>query len=146
MTSKERVLERLQAAGDWVNGPELANEVVGGSEGLRRLRELRAAGYQIEERRHPDPRRSVWQYRLIGYEPPVASVQVDPRAPAMPKQPSPLRPGATPTPRAKYRCTVRVGKNGDPCDRELTSIVPYGISDAYVQGRCTAHGRVPVKA
>jgi biotin operon repressor len=69
MTRKERVLDRLRSAGGaWLDGPELANAEVGGSEGLRRVRELRAEGYRIEERRHPDPRRAVRQYRLL--EPP----------------------------------------------------------------------------
>jgi hypothetical protein len=60
---KQQVLDRLREGG-WVNGPELANERVGGSEGLRRLRELREDGYVIHERRHPDPARDIWQYRL----------------------------------------------------------------------------------
>jgi hypothetical protein len=38
--------------------------VVGGSEGLRRLRELIDEGYPIEARRHPSPNRDIWQYRL----------------------------------------------------------------------------------
>jgi hypothetical protein len=66
MTRKEQVLERLQRAGArWVDGPDLATEECGGSEGHRRLRELRAEGYPIQERRHPDVRRDIWQYRLL---------------------------------------------------------------------------------
>lgn len=66
MTRKDEVLERLRMErGEWVNGSELATVEVGGSEGLKRLRELRAEGWPIEERRHPDPRRAVWQYRLL---------------------------------------------------------------------------------
>jgi hypothetical protein len=66
MTRQEQVLARLtQANGEWVDGTELANERVGGSEGLKRLRELRQAGAPIEERAHPDPDRSIWQYRLV---------------------------------------------------------------------------------
>ncbi len=62
---RQQVLDYLQArAGQWVNGPELANETVGGSEGLKRLRELRAEGYPILERKHPDQSRTIWQYRL----------------------------------------------------------------------------------
>lgn len=65
MTRKDEVLHRLrEAAGGWVNGSELATAEVGGSEGLKRLRELRAEGVPIEERRHPDPGRAVWQYRI----------------------------------------------------------------------------------
>jgi hypothetical protein len=64
-TRAQQVLRRLREAdGEWVDGSELATAEVGGSEGLKRLRELRAAGEPIEERRHPDPRRAVWQYRL----------------------------------------------------------------------------------
>lgn len=48
----------------WVNGPEISNEVVGGSEGLRRLRELIEDGHPIESRRHPQAERDIWQYRL----------------------------------------------------------------------------------
>lgn len=66
MTRGERVLRVLQShRGQWVDGPDLANAAVGGSEGLKRLRELRAAGWMIEKRKHPDPRRTIWQYRLV---------------------------------------------------------------------------------
>ena len=65
LTRKELVLQLLRSRIDeWVDGPEIANERVGGSEGLRRLRELRDDGHVIEERRHPNPRRDIWQYRL----------------------------------------------------------------------------------
>lgn len=65
-TRKAQVLEFLQAnKNEWVDGPELANERVGGSEGLRRLRELIEDGYPIESRRHPRAERDIWQYRLV---------------------------------------------------------------------------------
>lgn len=65
ITRKDQVLRRLsEARGEWVDGPELANEKVGGSEGLRRVRELKAEGYPIHERKHPDPERDIYQYRL----------------------------------------------------------------------------------
>jgi hypothetical protein len=70
LTRKEQVLHRL-AGGDWVDGPELANEQVGGSEGLRRLRELRTEGAVIEERKHPDSGRDIFQYRLVAPAPPA---------------------------------------------------------------------------
>jgi hypothetical protein len=67
LTRKQQVLEVLkEQRGLWVNGSELATEKVGGSEGIRRLRELRAEGWPIEERKHPDPARDIWQYRLSG--------------------------------------------------------------------------------
>jgi hypothetical protein len=65
-TRKEQVLAYLtQHANRWVNGPELANESVGGSEGLKRVRELRAEGKRIVQRPHPDPERDIWQYKLV---------------------------------------------------------------------------------
>jgi hypothetical protein len=48
----------------WVDGPMICHPAIGGSEGLRRLRELRADGYMIEMRRHPDRKRTTRQYRL----------------------------------------------------------------------------------
>lgn len=68
MTSSRQaeVLLRLRvAAGGWVDGTELATADVGGSEGLKRLRELRADGFDIQKRKHPDPRRAIFQYRLL---------------------------------------------------------------------------------
>lgn len=64
-TRKEQVLRKLRQAQGWVDGTDLANAEVGGSEGLKRLRELRLEGYNIEMRRHPDPAREIWQYRLV---------------------------------------------------------------------------------
>lgn len=71
LTRKEQVLALLRASVDsdgrplWVDGPDLANEEVGGSEGLRRLRDLKAEGYLIQERSHPDRSRAIHQYRLV---------------------------------------------------------------------------------
>lgn len=63
-TRKAAVLAVLQAAGDWVDGSLLTLPNVGGSEGLRRLRELRDAdGWPIERRPHPESA-TAWQYRL----------------------------------------------------------------------------------
>ena len=59
---------------EWVDGPELANERVGGSEGLKRLRELRAelapSGISIIMRKHPSPDRDIFQYQLVMPPPP----------------------------------------------------------------------------
>jgi len=64
-TRKQQILTYLTLRKDeWVDGPDIANERIGGSEGLRRLRELRADGYVIQQRRHPEPERAIWQYRL----------------------------------------------------------------------------------
>lgn len=63
---KAQVLAKLkQYEGQWLNGTELATEEVGGSEGLKRLRELRADGFPIERRQHPDRGRDIYQYRLL---------------------------------------------------------------------------------
>lgn len=86
LTRKEQVEGYLRARlNAWVDGPDLANESVGGSEGLKRLRELRAdlrAGgiYEIEMRAHPDPSRDIFQYRMT-----TRSVYPEP-APAAPMQ------------------------------------------------------------
>lgn len=86
-TRKEQVFGYLKVRiNAWVDGPELANESVGGSEGLKRLRELRqdlrAEGrYDIEMRGHPDPRRDIFQYRLVERSP-VGSTYTPP-APAV---------------------------------------------------------------
>jgi hypothetical protein len=81
-TRKEQVHEYLKArSGQWVDGTELANGEVGGSEGLKRVRELRAdlaaSGVSIIMRRHPDPARDIFQYQLI--EPPPPEKAVSPK-------------------------------------------------------------------
>lgn len=65
-TRKAAVLALLRGAhGEWVDGSDIATANVGGSEGLRRLRELREAdGWPIERRPHPT-RATSWQYRLL---------------------------------------------------------------------------------
>lgn len=66
LSRKEQILRfLLKNKNEWVDGTRLTTAEVGGSEGLRRLRELRSDGYLIEQRRHPDPGRDIWQYRLI---------------------------------------------------------------------------------
>lgn len=66
MTRKEEVVNRLITAnGAWVDGTELATFFCGGSEGLRRVREARADGWPIEERRHPNKLRMTRQYRIV---------------------------------------------------------------------------------
>jgi hypothetical protein len=70
----------------WVDGTELANERVGGSEGQRRLRELRkdlaASTYDIEMRSHPDPDKDIFQYRMT-----QRSVPRPPYTPPVPASP-----------------------------------------------------------
>lgn len=66
LTRRDQVLVYLRHyANRWVDGPELANEKVGGSEGLKRLRELRQEGHDIRMRKHPDVDRDIWQYMLV---------------------------------------------------------------------------------
>lgn len=66
-------------ANAWIDGPDLSNERVGGSEGLRRLRELAQEGHRIQQRRHPNPDRDIWQYRLV-VDQPVSPVRGSPPA------------------------------------------------------------------
>lgn len=66
LSRKDQVLAVLKEyVGNWVDGTLLANEQVGGSEGLKRLRELKLEGHLIQKRKHPDPRRAIYQYRLV---------------------------------------------------------------------------------
>lgn len=48
----------------WVDGWVLCHPGIGGSEGLRRVRELRAQGQPIEMRPHPIHGRTTRQYRV----------------------------------------------------------------------------------
>ena len=62
---KAEVLRALQdARGFWGGGPALANVACGGSEGLRRLRELRELGYLIEKKK-AHPSHNYYSYRLV---------------------------------------------------------------------------------
>lgn len=94
VSRKEQVYGYLKTRiNAWVDGPELANESVGGSEGLKRLRELRAdlkaegGRYEIEMRSHPDASRDIYQYRLVERPiapqapPPVEHTEPAPAAP-----------------------------------------------------------------
>ena len=63
---KAQVLKVLQnAEGEWVGGPSLCNQAVGGSEGLRRLRELRALGYGIVKKKLS--KQNYYSYKLVGW-------------------------------------------------------------------------------
>ena len=65
---KAEVLRALQhAQPDWVGGPALANVACGGSEGLRRLRELRELGYVIEKKK-THPSHNYYSYRLVTHD------------------------------------------------------------------------------
>lgn len=85
-TRKQQVLDYLQRhRNEWIDGPSLATPEVGGSEGLKRLRELRLEGLPIQTRKHPDPSRDIWQYRLTdaaegvrGADTPVPARSPDP--------------------------------------------------------------------
>lgn len=48
----------------WVPGYELTTPEVGGSEGLKRLRELRQKGFKIDGRRMDGA--DAWEYRMTG--------------------------------------------------------------------------------
>ncbi len=64
LTPRQRAVLAVLADGAWHPGHELTAPDVGGSEGLRRVRELRARGARIEiERKRPD--RYTRYYRLV---------------------------------------------------------------------------------
>ena len=64
-TRKEQVLGVLKSrAGQWIDGVDLANEEIGGSEGLKRLRELKAEGWLIQKRKSQTQGSDQYQYRL----------------------------------------------------------------------------------
>jgi len=79
-TRRDRVLKALEYAAQhqqlrfqsidepardgWVDGYLLCHPGIGGSEGLRRVRELRAADQPIEVRPHPVHGRTTRQYRI----------------------------------------------------------------------------------
>lgn len=54
MTRKDKVLTYLKKNRRYVAGYELTTATVGGTEGLRRLRELRADGVNIVSRKNPE--------------------------------------------------------------------------------------------
>jgi len=60
---REVLIRLLEAKEDWVGGPELATVRCGGSEGLRRLRELRQLGHTIEKKRLEG--HNYFSYRLV---------------------------------------------------------------------------------
>ncbi len=60
---REVLIRLLEAREDWVGGPELASVRCGGSEGLRRLRELRELGHVIEKKRLEG--HNYFSYRLV---------------------------------------------------------------------------------
>lgn len=63
-TRRSKVLAALRRRIDeWVDGTYLETPEVGGSQGTRRARELRSAGFPIELRPHPYSA-TAWQYRL----------------------------------------------------------------------------------
>ncbi len=47
----------------WISGVTLCDPAIGGSEGLRRVRELRAEGWTIEKRRMANS--DAFEYRLL---------------------------------------------------------------------------------
>lgn len=59
----------FQLVDGWVDAWILHHPAIGGSEGLRRVRELRAEGHEIEMRKHPLKSRETRQYRLVATAP-----------------------------------------------------------------------------
>jgi hypothetical protein len=64
-TRRELVLDALRAA-EWVDTATLSSKEVGGTEGLRRLRELRNAGFVIDKRRKKGS--DQFEYHLVTEE------------------------------------------------------------------------------
>ena len=62
-TAYKRVLA-LMSDGNWHDGHEITHPNIGGSEGKRRLREMKAKGYQYEKRRK-ESSQGTFQYRLL---------------------------------------------------------------------------------
>lgn len=62
-TARERVYDVLRSR-RWTPGFALTEPEVGGSEGLRRLRELRAQGFEIKRRKIEGS--NAFEYRLVG--------------------------------------------------------------------------------
>jgi hypothetical protein len=65
LTRKEQVLAALKSRpGEWFDTAALSNETVGGSEGIKRLRELKRDGWLIQMRKSPVQGSDQFQYRL----------------------------------------------------------------------------------
>ena len=64
---RQQAVHDVLVDGDWHSGPELCHPRAGGSEGLRRVRELRAKGAIIEKRLQRKGN-TTREYRLIGWE------------------------------------------------------------------------------
>jgi hypothetical protein len=62
LTRKEKVLSYLKKNRRYVPGYELTTPEVGGTEGLRRLRELRADGTNIISRKNPET--GIYEYKI----------------------------------------------------------------------------------
>lgn len=62
-TSKQRVLKVLNS-GKWIDRFTIEDDTVGGTSGMRRLRELRSNGLNIVKRAHPEYLNE-FQYRLV---------------------------------------------------------------------------------
>lgn len=152
-TRRDRVLSLLQRGG-WFSGPEIANERVGGSEGLRRLRELRADGWEIDER--PVKGSNVHQYRLVGRvasetSKPETAVSVDPRGSGGTQEGLFETVEQPPVPALRagdYACgkvTSSKPKGGGdavktPCLTPFTHIEAVLMDSRFVRGSCPFHG------
>ena len=61
-TRRQNVLALLQD-GEWHSTAQIGHPAIGGSEGMRRLRELRKMGYPIVKQRHEG--HDDWLYQLL---------------------------------------------------------------------------------
>ncbi len=129
----------------WVDGPEISNEKVGGSEGLRRLREKRdglaAEGLKVERRKHPDPARDIWQYRLTD----APSAGPDRGGAAVPSDSNPAAPSKEPLKYTRPPTRLAFGEAipCPACDGKGRRIDP-GTRKLGPCTRCNGFGIVPV--
>lgn len=66
MTRKDSILRILrERRGEWVDGAEFIGVETGGIRYGARIEELRQEGHKIESQRSPNPRKAVWQYRIV---------------------------------------------------------------------------------